>query len=367
MNAKEIDRIISKVRKELNYQRYLTPLNYKYENEKFLDYYHSGKEYNPIYSYYKFALSKESLKVLMNIKDKTIDPKETPKERIVGQSLKALHDEIHMYESIGESDFYEYSKKVYGEPSYNYSKYAEQILKNCFWDTENDAGFDAKQLMAILKHRIDEYGFDWRVILSDTMAAKVSVEPDEKVLYINAFQKFSLNDCVRLRVHEIDTHILRAENGFRRGYEIFSTGTPMSLIHEEGLAIYNENRNNVLDIYAMKLYAARFLCCVNISLSFFELFKTLIQYGCSEALALYIVSRIKRGLRDTSLPGGFIKDYVYFQGFYEIKNAIQKNRDCFYKLYYGSISLNDLTILDEEAEQLLTEHQIVLPHSINRC
>ena len=56
---------------------------------------------------------------------------------------------------------------------------------------------------------------------------------------------FTANDVIRLQVHEIDTHILRCENGQKHGYKILSSGTSGSLIHEEGLALYNEWKNGV--------------------------------------------------------------------------------------------------------------------------
>jgi hypothetical protein len=75
-------------------------------------------------------------------------------------------------------------------------------------------------------------------------------------------------------------------------------------------------------------------------LSFTELFENLGQYVDDPMKRWKQCLRAKRGVSDTSQPGGYYKDQCYLSG----AAQILLNRDSidFYKLYSGKISLDDL-------------------------
>ena len=70
---------------------------------------------------------------------------------------------------------------------------------------------------------------------------------------------------------------------------------------------------------------------------------------------LYIVARIKRGLGDTSKNGAFTKDYIYLNGYFNVKTYL-KNNDLT-PLYVGSIGLNDI----ENVKKLLEDKILIKP------
>ena len=354
----ETDKLIFDIRNELDYQRFLTPLNFAQENNKFIECYKSHKIYNPQYEYNRFnpevALRKYEL--LKNV----FSPDGTELSKLYSRVIEKLLVEIKMYQSVGTEEFTAYSNKINGIPNSIYERKAIDILNNkC--ESAEETFYGADELAEILKMRIRQYGFIWNVSVTDRMAARVSVEPEKKTVYINKNKRFTKNDAIRLQVHEIDTHLLRTENGLLRNSMILSYGTAGSLIHEEGLAIYNEYKNGVSDSFSDKLYAARFLTSLNIDKSFYELFDTLMQYGCSEFLSMYVVSRFKRGIRDSSSAGGFIKDYVYFQGLQEIIEAVECDNTVYKKLYYGSVSVQDTVVLDNEINNAIESGTVIFP------
>jgi len=71
--------------------------------------------------------------------------------------------------------------------------------------------------------------------------------------------------------------------------------------------------------------------------------------------------RVKRGLTDTSEPGGLYKDQVYLEGAIQILRA-RKNID-FMGLYCGKLSLDDLQ--KPIIEKRLRKEQILLPPIMN--
>lgn len=345
ITSEHADLLMLETREVLDYARYLTPINYVSENKIFLYMYHNGEKYNPSYKYETFPPFSDEL--LIRIKKlKEYKCGDNPNELILQKSIETLMMEIMMYSFIGDDDhFYKYAVNLFGKPSNKYALFAKEVLQE--EEPIYESNVTSEDLKKEIDNRLNIYGIDWNVILKSRMASRISVEPNLQEIHINKNAKFSQRDLKRLLYHEVDTHVLRAVNGYKRGLNIYATGTPNSLMTEEGLALYNEFVNKVQDIKTIKLYAARYLACMYIDKDFYSIFNMLIEYGCSEEIAIYVVPRIKRGLSDTSNPGGFIKDYVYFQGMIEIKNAIEKNPDIYNKLYFGSISLDDVPLLQE--------------------
>ena len=48
------------------------------------------------------------------------------------------------------------------------------------------------------------------------------------------------------------------------------------------------------------------------------------KYNLGTNNAYVITKRVKRGLKDTALPGGYIKDHLYFQGREKVINYLNE-------------------------------------------
>ena len=70
--------------------------------------------------------------------------------------------------------------------------------------------------------------------------------------------------------------------------------------------------------------------------------------GCDADRALNKAIDIKRGLADTSEPGGFTKGIVYFRGLRAIEQFIAEGGDL-RRLYIGKIALEDLDVCEKIA------------------
>lgn len=57
-----------------------------------------------------------------------------------------------------------------------------------------------------------------------------------------------------------------------------------------------------------------YMCCKASEMSFSELFNDLEKYVDNPRIRYRYVLRVKRGLSDTSKPGGLYKDQVYLEG-----------------------------------------------------
>ena len=72
---------------------------------------------------------------------------------------------------------------------------------------------------------------------------------------------------------------------------------------------------------------------------------------------MLLTFRQKRGLTDTSKPGGYSKDLVYFEGLVDVYNWLKKNNFDITDLYIGKLSTQDV----EKAKNLNPNFQPVLP------
>ena len=69
--------------------------------------------------------------------------------------------------------------------------------------------------------------------------------------------------------------------------------------------------------------------------------------GCfDEEKSWRITLRAKRGLSDTSEPGGLTKDYLYLDGYYKVKKYIETGHDI-KKLYVGKIAIEHVSLVDK--------------------
>lgn len=184
---------------------------------------------------------------------------------------------------------------------------------------------------------------------------EITVNFNPELVAQASFEKKSLNLNIRpqgLRRnwlqgtlhHEIGTHYLRSRNDRfqpwarelhgRKRYQLEDKNPT-----EEGLASLNtvlERKGHSLWRQALLYYAV----WKAVRLSFHELFDDLAQFlGDAEAERWDYCMRVKRGLLDTSQPGGFVKDQMYLVGAIQILE--QRHRINFCTLYLGKLSVTD--------------------------
>jgi len=135
---------------------------------------------------------------------------------------------------------------------------------------------------------------------------------------------------------------LAAENGKQQPYKIFNRGLANYLETQEGLAMYNCEKVGSKP-FRENYKAMAHVIAINKALSgsFVEVFEKILAFGLSMEQAFRSALKAKRGMADTSKPGAFTKDYLYWHGYHLIKKFIESGGEIA-DLYIGKISLNDV-------------------------
>jgi hypothetical protein len=332
-------------KKSINSSKDLQPVNLLEEKEKFLAEFAAGRHYDPTFTY-ESNNHLSQLESLQNFRKRF----EASGFVLSSEYIKLIDENIEWIEHFANRDaagFNAWLTSLYGFPNAGITQRAEQecmALDNLLMQ-EPDAEINASEAAAVFGQALADRGMnDWEIVLEET-PARMSVNALQQRIKIKTSSSFSHNDIKRLLVHEIDTHVQRNQNGNKQVYKLFSYGFPDYLETEEGLALYAEQRTGTAAPGAPARYALRLLLCRwSENSGFSDLFMKALPHFSSPGKAFDSVARIKRGLSDTSLPGGYTKDQVYYSGFLKVS---QLSGHIIHKLYCGKIGIQHLPLLDK--------------------
>lgn len=196
----------------------------------------------------------------------------------------------------------------------------------------------------------------YEVLWSSSFVSRASITKDTIKLRVGS--EFRKDDLLGMLYHEIGTHALRRINYEQQPWFGKKTeyGFKNYLRTEEGLA----SLHSLLPKSYKSAHktALRYLA-VNFAQnhSFSELWKFLGKYVQDIETRWMITIRQKRGMEDTSQPGGFSKDLVYFEGMVELAHWLQKHNFDLESLYFGKLAVEDV----EKARSMNPDFQPTLP------
>ena len=333
------------IEKQLNILRYINPVNAGREKAKFLRAYAAGKSYDPIFEYEEpgpevrdFCRKMERIRgKLENCRASFFAPgyiEKIDRLRKLAELLKHRDSPAFGPELVAH----------FGTPSGKVLREAGRNLR-MFQAADEPENLDSAAVRRIFENELQAYGLEWEVRPFLEGGAKLAVNSTRGEVYVDLSARFSENSIKRYLYHEIRTHVFRAENGKRQPLTIFLSGFPGYSETEEGLAVYNEYANGLLDPETLRKYSARVIAASMVPhASFSEIFEEMLRYFPPEK-AYTITQRVKRGMIDTSLPGGYTKDYIYLSGFLKVRDFLQTQSSktaALKVLYCGKIGIEKL-------------------------
>lgn len=276
---------------------------------------------------------------------------DTEVDAILADQADQLHLQLELLRTRGTRAFGPLAARIYGLPDTKLLRTARGILDGTYdlaqfptvprYSTSDR--IDARSIAATMRGELDRMGiYDWKVCILDEMSARMSVSARHREVRIKSDSQFTREDERRLIVHELRTHVVRARNGFLSGLLNLGLGLRDYMATEEGLASVMEQKHGLLRRSQVQTYAYRALgAWLAHDRGFAETFRELLELGASPGLAWDVTMRVKRGLTNTSLPGGFPKDYVYLHG-RELVVDYLRNGGHEADLFLGKISIEHI-------------------------
>lgn len=295
----------------------LTPLNYIEEMEKFF----SSKSYNPKYIYNK----KEFPDIPKTIDDfkSQLDKIEIPEE-LKEYFLEFLDDQTTLFmtkKSIGSKEFSEHAHRLFDWGTDRLDLLLANTPKVEFTMHIKHTMEGAEKIKTRFEKVLSRYGISGFDVTLDTFSPHIINVGHHTINIGSEIRRFECN-VDRLVVHEIESHVLQAQNAKNSQTalaELSNYGTQN--LYGEGLAVYNEVVTRKITPSAFEMYYSRIKAVRLLHKSFRDIYETLLE-DLTPQRAFVMTYRVKRGLSDTSAPGGFPKDASYLLGFHEIENLI---------------------------------------------
>lgn len=342
-NLRAIDRSLAQLDESLMLLKLLKPVNLVEEKERA----RVDRRYDPVLQYAPLEVDLDAAEERLM----TLTPDDSPIGILLGKKKRELLQRISLLRARGDARaFSDASRALFGAPSSVLLRTAQTFLQSqeaCDVPAADADMQSAAQTAARFSHVLEQYGLhEWRVEISERLVADCTVGGGR--IYVRADARFSPAHVDALIAHEIETHVLTAENGSHQPYELLRRGTANYLDTQEGLAIVNQNRM-LSPHHEKRLGAARTLLGLAFALehSFSETLAYLEEaLGYHPDKALSKAFDFKRGLSRTADEGAFTKGIVYFRGQRAIEAYLKEGGDL-RRLYVGKIALEDLPVLEQ--------------------
>lgn len=353
----EVDQVLTALDKQMQLLANLKPLNLKEEKEKFIQ----NSDYNPHFKYKDLSFDAGALKLRLKKLEEQLDT--SPLAELFRRKIAEQNKKIILMEARGHESFTERSYELYGKPSEALIQEAKKKLEGIPKEFPEPARYySVPEAIIEFEKTFQEYNLHhWKIKVNRQMVSACSAGK-ESTLFLREGVRFSEERLRMVIAHEIETHILTAENGKHQVYGLFNRGFGNFLETQEGLAIWNQEQVSTI-VTEKHFRSALLIFVVDFASkhSFAETYDYCLKLGMSSDRALQTVLKVKRGLGNTAKPGVFTKDSLYFSGYLQIQNFVANGGDL-KDLYYGKYNLDDLAYIKRISQ--LREPKL-LPHFLD--
>ena len=342
-DLRAVDRFLAQIDREFMVLKALKPSNLAHERLRL----ERDKNYNPVFQFPK--IERDLSEVGARLEE--LSPDDSPLGMLLKKKRRELLLRLELIKARGHpTAFTEASQAIFGAPDTLLlgdarAVVAQQVAIDL--PPRDEDFLTEEETVEFFREALDRYGLhDWQVAVRQAIVADCTV--GMKRLYLRKGARFSRMHAQSLVAHEIETHILTAENGDHQPFRLLRRGCANYLETQEGMAIVNQNR--VLSPFHEKRVApAKGVLAVAYALdhSFAETRRYLEEeLGFMPEKALTKTIDLKRGLSDASAPGAFTKALVYFRGQRAIERFLGAGGDL-RRLYIGKVAIEDLELIEQ--------------------
>lgn len=341
-DLRAVDRLLSGIDKALPLLRELRPVNLEEELVRL----RADTSYNPVFLQHQGSADLAELESNL----RKIEADDSPLGILLKKKRRELLLKVDLLRARGDAvRFTAASLALYGTPSPALIGFAASHIKSRMASDLRGRGdvMDSRQAKQKFEQALSGYGLhEWQVVVKEELISDCAV--GGKRIFVRKHALFTASHIDSLIAHEIETHVLTAENGAAQPYHIFRRGLANYLDTQEGLAIYNQMR--VLSPHHEKRYLhAKNVLAVAYAMehSLAEVRKYLTeQLGFGPEKALMKAIDCKRGFSRTEEPGSFTRGLTYFRGYRAIEQFAREGGDL-KRLYVGKVAIEDLPLIEQ--------------------
>lgn len=249
-----------------------------------------------------------------------------------------------------EASFKQSELTEWGTPSKNLGEFAKEMSQRLLTEqqsrtrvavaTQDEVTASVEKFLTLLPQLSVELNFSTKLVSRCRVSGQKLVLREPIV--------YKSDELVGMVYHEIGTHMLRSYNHKNQNWSATNAFGTSYRFTEEGLAIlhtYLGSPNSSL----FQTYSLYYALYFGFEHSFSETFKALRALGVSEKRSWRLCVRVKRGLTDTSQPGGFSKDITYLEGALRVWKWLADSDHNPHDLYLGNISLDEVVAAKKTA------------------
>ncbi|MFV1917176.1 MAG: tyrosine/phenylalanine carboxypeptidase domain-containing protein, partial [Patescibacteria group bacterium] len=260
---------------------------------------------------------------------------------------------VKLFLAKESADLSEISQKLY--QVYFDKKSLARAMKDAKRNTRfgTQENLDAKDTACAINEYLKKYKIDkWNVRITDKVDFYFQVRPKRKLITISSSINWDYVGLDSALAHEVDGHVIRAINAHAQK-RYFRENFPFYIKTEEGLSCYlsdylSDGGELTRAHHAIKYLGGLFA----LAHSFRKTYEFFLNYGFTPDLAFQRTFRLKRGYTDTSQPGCFAREAMYYEGMLEVKDYLEGGGDI-RKLYAGKVGLRDLDLVPIPENQVI--------------
>lgn len=354
---KRVDAALYRVAKGIDTLRYINPVNLAHERKRFFSH---RENYSPQFHYRQLKIDPFEFRKKLyaipvdNIQDITI-------RQLYRSTIDMLVQKIDLLTTIGTDQFLYNSLRFHGKPGEVDVELARFLIAAPPVEKENDGErLSAKDCVHAFRQAENEYGFDFRVELSNRIVARAMVRSGRRKVLINRSAQFLKTEIQALIHHELGIHMVTTVNANQQALKIFKLGLPGNTETQEGLAMLSEYLSGNLNLSRLKALAHRMMAVHMMvrNYDFSRTYKALTDdFGLTQDDAFNLTVRVYRG-------GGFTKDYLYLTGLRKVMSLYQAGIDL-QPLFVGKTSIAFIDTLKEMLDRDIVSKPVYLPKAWN--
>ncbi len=350
--VRKADDTFYKIFHDFNFFHFLSPSNQVTERDLFFARWEKGEPYNPLFEY--DPIPAQLPKYRKELEELSFSG--TPLELMYEKTRDELLKFASILELRGTPPMTDLSLEIFGSPPLRLVEGALALLRRK-WGEMRDTSpkLGVRAVAERVRERVREERIEgWDVAEDATITAPVEIDWAHHKIRLQSGMVISERMAARLLHHVIGANVYRVANGDRQPYRCFALGFESYIEIDDGLAVELEEAMGMLTPALRRLYAGRALAASRSpARGFFDVFKLMLEFFTPED-AYSLALRSKRGLADTSKPGGFIADHLFLTGKEKVAALSPADKRL---LYTGRIAVHHLPLVRE----LIASKKLVEP------